>query len=109
MNLVLFFVITFVISWTLWLPQLLISNNLVQLPEFAGILGMFAPFGPFIAAFWLTARKDRREAVKKLWKRGWSLNFHKIWLLPTILLLPLSALITIAVMNLFGISVQWEY
>jgi hypothetical protein len=70
MNLVLFFVITFAISWLLWLPQLLTINNLVQLPEFTGVLGMLAPFGPFIAAFWLTARNDDREAVKKLWKRG---------------------------------------
>ena len=31
-NPVIFFVLAFVISWLLWLPQLLTSNNLVQLP-----------------------------------------------------------------------------
>jgi hypothetical protein len=36
----------------------------------------------------------------------WSLTFDDFNLLPTILELPVSALITIVVMNLFGISVQ---
>jgi len=108
-NTAIFFILAFVISWLLWLPQLLTSNDLVQLPEFTGAFGMIAPFGPFIAAFWLTSRQSGWEGVKALWKKGWSLKFDKIWLLPTLLLLPLAGLVTVVVMKLTGQLVQWEY
>jgi hypothetical protein len=108
-NLIIFFILAFAISWLLWLPQVLDSSGLVQLPEFVGLLGMFAPFGPFVAAFWLTGRQSGREGIKQLLKRGWSLDFDKKWLLPTILLMPAVSLVTVAVMLLLGMSIQWEY
>lgn len=52
-QLIKFFVITFVISWTLWLPQVLKFNGFPELPEIVGLPGMFAPFGPAMAAFYL--------------------------------------------------------
>ena len=60
-RLVCFFALTFALSWLLWLPPLLASNGWVQLPQFMGVLGMFAPFGPSIVAFWLTGR--RKELI----------------------------------------------
>jgi hypothetical protein len=57
----------------------------------------------------LTSRDSGREGVKALWKRGWSLQFDKIWLLPTIFLLPLAGLVTVVVMRLMGQPVQWEF
>ena len=104
-----FFVIAFAISWLLWLPQVLDSNDLVQFPEFVGILGMFAPFGPFVAALWLTGRQGGLEGVKRLLKRGWSLDFDKRWLLPTVLLMPAVGLVTLAVMTLVGLPIEWEF
>ena len=108
-NVALFFVIAYGLSWLLWLPQVLVSNEIMELPEFVGIFGMLAPFGPFIAAYWLISRMEGFEGVKKLWKRGWSLSFNKIWLLPTFFLLPLAGLITVVIMQLVGEPVQWEY
>ena len=108
-NLINFFVLAFAISWLLWLPQVLDSNGLVQLPEFVGLLGMFAPFGPFVAAFWLTGRQSGRKGIKRLLKRGWSLDFDWKWLLPTILLMPAVSLVTVAVMLLMGLAIQWEF
>ena len=107
-NVIAYFVITFVFSWLLWLPQLLASLDLVQLPEFTGLFGMIAPFGPFVAAFWLMSREEGREGVKALWKRGWSLRFDKIWLLPAIFLLPLGGLLTVVILRLFGETINWE-
>ena len=104
-----FLVLAFAISWLLWLPQLVTSIGLVQLPEAVGILGMVAPFGPFMSAFWLTSRRGGRVAVKGLWKRGWSLDWNKRWLLPTVLLMPGVSLVTVAVMALVGQPIQWEY
>jgi hypothetical protein len=108
-KLVLFVVLAFAISWLLWLPQVLDSNGWVQFPEFVGILGMLAPFGPFVAALWLTGRQSGGEGVTKLLKRGWSLDFDKRWLLPTLLLMPVVSLFTVALMAAMGLAVQWEY
>ena len=107
-NLTVFFILSFVISWLLWLAPLLRSNDLVQLPEFTEIFGMFAPFGPFIAAFWLTRRDHGKPGTKSLWKRGWSLDFDKMWLVPTIFLMPVIGLVAIAVLKLMGESIQWD-
>jgi hypothetical protein len=107
-NLTAFFLLSFVISWLLWLAPLLRSNDLVQLPEFTEIFGMFAPFGPFIAAFWLTRRDHGKPGTKSLWKRGWSLDFDKKWLVPTIFLMPAIGLVAIAALKLMGESIQWD-
>ena len=48
-----FFIITFVFSWLLWLPQVLKFNGFPELPDIVGLPGMFAPFGPMVAAFFL--------------------------------------------------------
>ena len=53
-----FFVLTYAISWVLWLPSLLRSNDIVELPEIVGLFGMFAVLGPAIAAIILVGRKS---------------------------------------------------
>ena len=83
-----FFVITFAFSWLLWLPQVLKFNGFSELPDIVGLPGMFAPFGPAVAAFFLVWREDGKDGVKALWLRGWRLNFGKIWLFPALLLDP---------------------
>ena len=107
-NLTVFFVLSFVISWLLWLAPLLRSNDLVQLPIFTEIFGMFAPFGPFIAAFWLTRHDQGKSGTKSLWKKGWSLDFDKLWLVPTIFLMPAIGLASITVLTLMGRPIQWD-
>ena len=97
-----FFAITFAFSWLLWLLPLLKSNGFPNLPESVGLLGMFAPFGPAAAAFWLTWRESGKEGVKRLWLRGWRLTFARKWLIPALLLGPLVALFTAALMFVMG-------
>jgi membrane protease YdiL (CAAX protease family) len=104
-----YFVITFAVSWLLWLPQALDSNGWVHLPESVGILGMVAPFGPFLAALWLTGRQGGQAGIRRLLKRGWSLDFDKRWFLPAVLLMPAVGLVTVALMTLVGLPVQWEF
>lgn len=104
-----FFAITFAFSWLLWLLPLLKSNGFSELPEIVGLLGMFAPFGPAAAAFWLTWRESGKEGVKWFWRRGWQLNFSQKWLIPALLLGPLIALVTTALMLVMGRSIGWEY
>ena len=51
-----FFALSYAISWLLWLPSVLRSNGLANLPEIVGLAGMFAVLGPTIAAFILVGR-----------------------------------------------------
>lgn len=100
--------LTFAISWLAWLPSFLISNDLAELPEAAGALGILGPFGPFVAAFWLTRRAGGRPAVRALWRRGWTRDFDARWLMPTVLLAPATALVTLGLMAATGQEVQWS-
>lgn len=76
-NLLLFFVITFIWSWALWLPEVLWGFRLY-----------LAPFGPTISAFILTYINEGSNGVKVLLKRGIDLSFKKVWLIPIFLLMP---------------------
>lgn len=101
--------ITFLISWALWLPQFLKNNGMPNLPEIVGLPGMFAPFGPALAAFWLTWRNSGKEGAKTLWARGWQLKFEKKWLVPVLLIGPLAALLTVALVSKMEGDIPWEY
>ena len=68
-QLVQFFAITFAVSWLLWIPAVLKSNGFPGLPDIVGLPGMFAPFGPAVAAFWLTGRQSGKAGAKALWLR----------------------------------------
>ena len=103
-----FFGLTFAISWLLWLPPLLKSTLLPDLPDVAGLPGMFAPFGPMATAFWLTFRENGRTGTKHLWQRGWQLRFDKKWLLPSVLLGPFLALATASLLVLSGKPIPWQ-
>ncbi|MGD8402044.1 MAG: CPBP family intramembrane metalloprotease [Anaerolineales bacterium] len=104
-----FFIFTFAFSWILWLPQVLKFNGFLGLPDIVGLPGMFAPFGPAVAAFFLVWRDDGKEGVKVLWKRGWQQNFRKVWLLPTLLLGPVTALLTVFILIVVQGSFSCEY
>ena len=104
-----FFIITFAFSWLLLLPQVLKFNGFPELPDIVGLPGMFAPFGPAIAAFFLVWKADGKEGIKTLWLRGWRLNFGKIWLLPALFLGPVTALLTVFILIAVQGSFSWEY
>lgn len=106
-DLVRFFIITFGFSWLLWLLPVLRSNG-GDLPEAVGLLGMFAPFGPAVAAFWLVGRQAGRRGIRDLWRRGWRADFDKKWLVPTLGLVPLTGLLTVAVVLALGGEIDWS-
>ncbi len=103
-----FFIITFAFSWLLWLLPVLWSTVLPDLPEIVGLLGMFAPFGPGFAAFWLVRRAAGGEGVRGLWLRGWRLDFDKRWLIPALGLGPLVGLLSVVGVVAFGGEVGWD-
>jgi len=104
-----YFVLAFAITWLLDIPRLLADNNLAEVPGGLILIQNLAIFGPFLAAFILTYRAGQWDAVKTMWKRGWTLKADKKWILYILLLhLGINAL-TILVMQLIGQPVQWEY
>lgn len=106
-DLTLFFVIAYVWSWLFLLPGVLASTGVLALPDpLTFVLGLF---GPAVAAFSLTRARQGTDGVRQLWRRGWDWHFPKVWLLPTIFLVPAVGVATVLVLSLFGQSVPWEY
>ncbi len=108
-QLIRFFGITFAFSWLLWVPAMLKSNGYPNLPDIVGLPGMFAPFGPAVAAFWLTWQQSGRAGAKQLWRRGWQLKFKKKWLIPALLLGPITTLVAVVLILLAGGEVGWGH
>jgi hypothetical protein len=104
----LFFVLTYAISWLLWLPSVLRSNGFDSLPEIVGLPGIFAVLGPAIAAFILIGREQGRDGIVQLLRRVLETGFSARWWLPTLLLMPLIGLLTFGALTLLGIeSPEW--
>ncbi|MFW9901488.1 MAG: type II CAAX prenyl endopeptidase Rce1 family protein [Candidatus Thorarchaeota archaeon] len=78
-NLLLFFISSYIISWLLWLPSVLVSLGMIPGNPIQ-ILGNFAIFGPFIAAFFLTYINKREGEIKRLFLSGWNIKFNKKWI-----------------------------
>ena len=108
-QLIQFFGITLAFSWLLWLPQVLKFNGFSDLPDIVGLPGMFAPFGPAVAAFWLTWKESGKTGIKQLWGRGWKINFKKKWLVPTLLFGPITALLAAVFIYLVKGAFSWEH
>ena len=99
-----FFALTYAISWLLWLPSVLRSNGLANLPEIVGLAGMFAVLGPTIAAFILVGRESGRAGMRRLLRRAIETGFKKRWWIPTLLLFPIIGLLTTGILMLMGIE-----
>jgi len=107
MNLVLFFVITFLTSWILWLPSVLVNFGIISSGPIQ-ILGQFAVFGPFIAAFALTLKNLGKDGAKTLFISGWNIKFNKKWIL--VLFLPiLIALVTFLIVSVLEPTNRLQY
>jgi membrane protease YdiL (CAAX protease family) len=107
-DVVIFFAISFAISWLFFLPRVLSDNGIVEMPGSLLILSNFATFGPFVSAFWLLHKAGGREKMKTLWKRGWDLKFEKKWLLIVLLIPTVASGLTILVANFLGLRIPWE-
>jgi len=86
-----FFLLTFVFSWILWLPGLLITYKLVTPGQpwivICNILRWVGGTGPSVAAVLLTLKHDGYSGIKKLFGRVWYIRLG-YWYLPVFFLLP---------------------
>lgn len=109
-DLILFFIIAFGWMWLINLPRLASVFGWLDLSELvSSLLGYLALFGPGVAAFLMTRIRSGKPGGKALWRSGWQLNFEKIWLLPAILLVPVSGLLTWGIITMLGEPIEWQY
>jgi membrane protease YdiL (CAAX protease family) len=109
-GLIMFFLLTFIWSWLLWLPKVLgTAGKLTLSGPLNFILGTLAVFGPSVAAFSLTFAREGITGVRRLWKRGWDWRFRKVRLIPTLLPMPAIGAVTAILLSVFGRGVAWEY
>ncbi len=105
-----FFLIAFGGMWLFNLPRVLAVFGWFEIPPLVStIMGYVALFSPGVAAFILTRRKSGKEGAKALWKSGWQAKFNKKWLLPAILLVPISGLLTWLILTLLDKPIEWQY
>jgi len=88
-----FFIFTFLFSWLLWLPGILITHNLVQkydiLLKINNVLVWFAGVGPSFVALYLLYRNDGITGIKKVLGRIFKLDLG-YWIYPIIFLIPIT-------------------
>jgi len=76
LNFFLFFGLSFLISWLLWIPAVLKTFG-NDIPDLFLFIGLFASFGPGLSSLILTAFFDGKEGLKKLFKSGIQVRFQK--------------------------------
>ena len=86
-----FFFLTFLFSWLLWLPGILITYGLIlpghTLIKINNAMKWLAGIGPSLTAIILVMRFDGKEGLKKLFKRVWKGKLGS-WHFPVFLMLP---------------------
>ncbi|HKL12533.1 MAG TPA: type II CAAX endopeptidase family protein [Halanaerobiales bacterium] len=93
-ELIMFVFITLGWSWLFWFAEIIWEINLYV-----------APFGPLVAALFLTYLKDDKKGLTQLFKKGINFHFNKIWYLPILLLMPLTAYLAVLIASSLGENV----
>lgn len=104
---VLFFVLTIVITWLLWLTSLL---NVWQtdFPQPLLIFGQFATLGPLIAALIMLGVFEGRKGIGRLFRSVWRWRFKKRWLVVAIAIpFVLAGLAQVIRLLLTGEAFEW--
>ena len=87
-----FFILTFLFSWILWLPGILITYNLINTsPEIIiinNILQWIAGTGPSIVALYMIIKYEGKTGIKNIFNRVLKFKLG-YWYIPLFLLLPI--------------------
>ncbi|WP_138005967.1 CPBP family intramembrane glutamic endopeptidase [Halalkalirubrum salinum] len=106
--LVIFFSLTFVFSWALWLPKVVVASGtetgiavIDDLVVGISVLPEVGAFGPTVSALLLVYIHGGRDGVVRLLKRAIDLSFSRRWLFPAVVLFPVLAI------GALGVAVVW--
>lgn len=107
----LFFALTFIFSWALWLPKVVVASGieteiLVIDDLVTGIAALpeVGAFGPAVAAILLMYRHTGWHGVTRLLKRAVDFSFSRWWYIPAVVLFPVLAVGALAVAVVWGIE-----
>jgi membrane protease YdiL (CAAX protease family) len=101
--------VTFVFSWLCWLPGVLETRGVLELPIPWEVFLLLGICGPLVGAVWATARRSGWSAVRRLLARVVDVRIGVVWWL-VILIVPsiLSALALLSFSMLKGEVVELE-
>lgn len=92
-QLILFFVLTFILAWGSWIPAFLMPNS----PRLLSFIGLFAPA---ISALVVAGIYNGKEGILGVLVRYKYINFSTKWYLVAVFLLPITYILSIFI-NLF--------
>jgi membrane protease YdiL (CAAX protease family) len=102
---IIFFALTYLFSWLLWLPAVLMTYGVVGegsfLGEIAGPAGYLAGIGPTLVALILVARAGGKEGLKRLLARGVQFKLGR-WYWALILIMPAVLILAHVLNSLLG-------
>jgi membrane protease YdiL (CAAX protease family) len=92
-ELLLYFLITYIIAWALWIPVVLFTQGLIAGPAVLfEILGYIAPLAPMISAFIIILKREGKSGFKEFLKTAFQIKFGWWWI-PVIFLIPFLGLL----------------
>ena len=87
-DLTIFFAITFIFSWLIWLPSVLVSQGVIVLPDWVGLVTNIATFGPAVGAITVIGFKSGKTGLKELLSKLIRVGFDRKWWIIIFLLIP---------------------
>ena len=78
-ELFIFFILTFVFSWGLWLFSVLDNQN-IEIPGILLFFSNLAIFGPLLATIIVLSLRKEKGSIKQLFLNAWNWNFDNKWL-----------------------------
>ena len=107
-NVWLFFIITFIFSWLIWLPFVLSGFGIIKLSgavsSFMTLAVMVGAFGPMIAALILICRREGKVGIKDFFRKAFSFRIKPIYYLLAFLIPVIITAIAHYFVNLTGID-----
>lgn len=101
-----FMLLTFSISWLIWLPGVLSATKLIPLHlsnTIYGILNLVGGFGPTIAGLILTYHQEGKKGLKQLFHRVIKIkSIGKQWWIPILFIIPIIQGGAVLISVLFG-------
>lgn len=100
-DLLLFFALTFGLSWAVWIPMVMASRGLLPV-QFHHLLKDLAAFAPSIAAVIVTGRRGGSAQVSQLLSRLWAWRVSVVWYGLALCGSTVLGLVAIGLSSLFG-------
>ena len=92
-----FFLLSFSYSWIIWMPCILQSYKIIELPFPHIVLIGTGAFGPTFAAFLLTYKKEGNIGLKRLIHRGIAYKISLRWYIPIIVVIPVLCILSLVI------------